>query len=271
MKRVLKGAEPPSLTTYRNAVPNGTWKAMRGDPHHGGQNAYTDCRAQTIEDQGGLCAYCEIGIRDNDPLKSQIEHFHPKSDKATAHNWALDWGNLLAVCNGGHNPHVSAVGFYLAPLDANLSCDAHKERMITAGKLAAQCEGWILNPLQLQANPSLFELERGSGKLIPNIENCAAAPAWLGNKHASIAELVQHTIDMLNLNCDRLTQARRQIIWNIEQNKKKQRQAGYTPQQGLDNLAQRYFQTQWHDFFTTIRICLGQVADAHLHSMQFQG
>lgn len=271
MKRVLKNAEPPTLTTFRNAVPNSTWDQMKDDTQYGGKQAYQDCRAQSIVDQGGLCAYCELDIRNNHPLQCRVEHFHPKSDTTTPHNWALDWQNMLGVCNGGDNPHLATADFHLEPTSENLSCDAHKNKIVQSGRLTASCEGWILTPLQLAVFPCLFHVEKSTGYLMPDTAACANHPPLSGNRHGSVAMLVQHTIDMLNLNCDRLAQARLRIIRDIEHNKKKQRQAGFSAQQGLANLAQRYFRIQWPAFFTTIRLCLGPAADAHLQAISFQG
>jgi uncharacterized protein (TIGR02646 family) len=271
VKKVLKGDEPPLLRSYRQMVPHGEWNQMRNDAHYGGQQAYKDCRIKSIGDQKGLCAYCEIAIHDNNPLRCRVEHFHPKSDTSTAHNWALDWQNMLGVCNGGGNPHQTAEGFHLDPTKANLSCDAHKDKMIQAHKLTEDCEGWILNPLRIATSPALFRLEKSTGYLLPGIVACAASPLYTGNRHASVEALVQHTIEMLNLNCDRLAKARLRIIWDIEQNKKKQRQSGFNAQQGLSNLAQRYFRSYWPGFFTTIRLCLSQAAEAHLHAISYAG
>ena len=271
MKRVVKGTEPTYLTTFRDAIPHGTWEQLRDDPHYGGQNAYQHCRMQSIRDQNGLCAFCEIDIRDGNPLKSRVEHFHPKSDAANNHNWALDWNNMLGVCNGGSNPHLIADGFHLKPTEKNLSCDAHKDRMIQTGRLAQKCEGWIINPLMLAAFPSLFQIHKGTGHLLPDVAGCAALSNWPDKQHTSLESLVQFTIDMLNLNCDRLAQARLRVIWDIERNKRLQRQSGYTPQQGLTNLVHRYFRIQWPAFFTTIRLCLGNVAEEHLLEIHYQG
>jgi uncharacterized protein (TIGR02646 family) len=271
MKRVLKGCEPSILTEYRNAVPLSQWEEMKSNPHFGGQQGYQDCRTTLVSQQGGLCAYCEIDIGDNDPLKCRVEHFHPKSDVNTQHNWALDWQNMIAVCNGGSYQYISADGFYLEPMNENLTCDAHKDRMIQSGKLLAQCDGWILNPVQLAAFPVLFILEKHTGKLLPNSVACSACLPFANNYYASVEALVQHTIDMLNLNCVRLTTARLLVVRDIENSKKKQRLAGFNSQQGLGNLAQRYFQYQWKAFFTTIRLCLGQSAEEYLQSIPFQG
>lgn len=271
MKRVRKGNEPSTLEAYREAAPQSSWEQMKNDPHHEGRQAYQDCRKDSIQDQGGLCAYCEIDIRDNNPLTCRVEHFHPKSDTSTPHNWALDWQNMLGVCNGGSNPHIAADGFVLPPIAENLSCDAHKDRMIQSKQLAEQCEGWLLNPLHMQAFPSLFRLNKSTGFLSPNTAACAAHPPWPNNQHESLEELVRHTIDMLNLNCDRLAQQRLRVIRDIENNKKSQRSQGFSPQQGMSNLAGRYFRITWPGFFTTIRLFLGEAAEAHLQSLHFQG
>ncbi len=243
---------------------------MRDDANFGGPGAYEACRSQLLTDQGGICAFCEIAIHDNDPLKCRVEHFHPKSDISPAHNWALDWNNLIGVCAGGSyrygiEPHTQE------PLAQNLSCDAHKDQMIQSGSLSAQCEGWILNPTQLIASPSLFQVEKSTGKLRPDIAHCTAIPAWPGNQHADVQTLVQHTIDMLNLNCDRLCRARLALVRDIERNKKKQRDQGFSAQQGLGNLATHYLRRRWPGFFTTIRICLGAAAESHLANLAFQG
>ena len=271
MKLVRKTNEPVTLAQFRNATPNAAWNDMREDPHFGGMQAYSDCRTQVISDQGGLCAYCEIDILDNDPLKCRVEHFHPKSDLTGPRNWALDWPNMLGVCNGGSNPHVAAAGFHLAPLAQNLSCDAHKDRQIQASKLPPVCEGWILNPLTLQAFQCLLKISRLNGSIEPDPGACQAAEPWPNNQHASVVELVQHTIDMLNLNCDRLKKSRLTVIRDIEQNKKRQRSQGFNGAQGMENLTQYYFRRTWPGFFTVIRVCLGQAAENHLQSHAYQG
>lgn len=271
VKCILKSVEPLTLNSYRHSKPNSKWEEMKNDPIFNGEDAYRNCRFRIIDDQKGLCAFCEIGIHDNSPLKCRVEHFHPKSDHTTTHNWALDWQNMLAVCSGGSRPEISDPAFYLPPTKENLSCDAHKDMMIQSGKLQENCEGWIINPLQLPSSPSLFQVHKGTGKLKPNLASCAASEPWPGNKHADLATLVQHTIDMLNLNCDRLLQVRLLTIRRIEHDKKNQRTNGIDAQQGLRNLAQKYFMVPWPRFFTTIRFCLGQAAEDHLNHIAFQG
>lgn len=86
MKQVLRQQEPVELVDYRRAVPHSTWEQLKSDVHFGGPVAYNACRTQLIADQGGICAFCEIDIRSNDPRQCRIEHFHPKSDISNAHN-----------------------------------------------------------------------------------------------------------------------------------------------------------------------------------------
>lgn len=269
MKRVTRPQEPIELTNFRQAAPTSTWEQMRNDANYNGPEAYDICREQLIAAQGGICAYCEIDIRDNDPLKCRVEHFHPKSDISAVHNWALDWNNMLGVCAGGSYKHAE-VPYAQEPLADNLSCDAHKDRMIQSRKLQEPCEGWIIDPSLLSASPSLLRLEMSTGKLFPNTGQCETTNAWPGNMHPDMESLVQHSLDMLNLNCDRLCQARLKLIRDIERNKKKQREKGLSPAQGLSNLAARYLRQRWPAFFTTIRLCLGNAAEAHLTNIGFQ-
>jgi uncharacterized protein (TIGR02646 family) len=244
---------------------------MRDDALHGGQASYADCRKTAVADQGGLCAYCEIDIRDNDPLKCRVEHFHPKSDTSTTHNWALDWNNLLAACNGGTHAHVNTAGFHLEPMSDNLSCDAHKDRLIQEKKLNMDCDGWILHPLHIQAPPPLFRVNKSTGELAPDATGCAASPPWPRNRHASVEALVEFTIDALNLNCDRLIAARLEVVRAIEHGKKQKRDAGLNGASGLAALARQYFVRVWPPYFTTVCSCLGPAAETHLKAIAYQG
>lgn len=267
MKRVQRGLEPIQLATYRATNRTATWEQMRANAQ--GRTAYEVTRAQLIDEQGGLCAFCEIDIRDNDSLKCRIEHFHPKSDTSTMHNWALDWHNMLGVCMGGSQRHQQPP-HALEPLQENLSCDAHKDRMIQLGRLNEHCEGWIINPMVMPWFSCLFVLEKSTGRLLP-AENQCAEVSVPGNQHVNTSTLVQHTIDMLNLNCDRLCTARQLVLWDIERNKRSYRQQGIQPQNALRDLAERYFRRRWPGFFTTIRLCLGAAAEQYLIDTGFQG
>ena len=267
MKLVIRLDEPAELSAYRAEHPMIKWEPMRKDAV--GRTVYEVVRQRLLEGQGCLCGFCEVGLHDRDPLKCRVEHFHPKSDRTTAHNWALDWQNMIAVCTGGSQryqqpPHA------LEPLRENLSCDAHKDQMIQGGKLDEQCDGWIINPLELPAFPCLFFLEKSTGRLLPDEQVCAGLNIP-GNRHPSTQHLVQSTIDMFNLNCNRLCEARLRICRDIERSKKKYRQQNIPPERALHELAERHFRNPWPSFFTTIRLCLGTAAEQHLAEINFQG
>ena len=267
MKRIIRLDEPSELTKYRHSSPKSTWEQMRDD--ESGRNAYEAVRLQLLEGQMGLCAFCEIDIHGTEPIQCRVEHFHPKSDISTDHNWALDWHNLMAVCMGGSQRHQEPP-YALEPLRENLSCDAHKDQMIQTGKLADPPEGWIIDPVTLPAFPCLFFLEKSTGKLLPNAERCAEINVPEIN-HSSVEALVQNTITMLNLNCTRLCDARKSVVWDIERQKKSFRLKNISPDQALQTLAERYFRRPWPRFFTTIRLCLGAAAEQYLLDTAFQG
>lgn len=71
-------------------------------------------RKSLLEEQHYLCAYCMHKI-ENNPLRTSIEHWYPLSkDK----EMALDYNNMLAVCDGGEN--------WKGKEKKNLCCDAFK-------------------------------------------------------------------------------------------------------------------------------------------------
>jgi len=256
------------LDDYIQANPEATWEQMRNDNSSGGYEVAHECRARSVQDQKGLCAYCEQEISSDDPLRCRVEHFHPKSDRDESHNWSLDWKNMLAVCDGGSWRIPEENVSY--PLPENLSCDAHKGRMIDIGKIPQNCEGRILNPLEAPAFPNIFTLDKGTGCLKADDTYCIDV-VIPGNTYETTVELVDQTIAILNLNCDRLTEKRILVVRNIEHNKKTLRKNGITPADMPSKLINRYFNKKWPEFFTTIRCCLGKAVDTYLESINYQG
>ena len=270
MKRVRKSDEPPHLTGFRRSRPDATWAELRNDAHFGGMQAYDDVRDTTALDQGRICAYCEIEVDPANALRIRVEHFHSKSDvQANAVNWALHWPNMLAVCLGGGNPAMPAP-FFADPLPANLSCDSHKAHFEQIGRLAIPCDGDVLNPLLTPAYPSLFKYLHSVGELEPDPVACNAT-VIAGNRHASTEALVARTIEVFNLNCIRLCDARLIISRSIERDKKAARQEGLSPDAGLARIASRKFVQSFPQFFTTVRACLGQAAETYLQGIQYNG
>ena len=247
MKRVEKSAEPQSLADFRVKCPNATWEQMRRDALEKGQQAYADCRSQTGADQRGLCAYCEIRLNEDQPHKCRVEHIHPKSDDSSGHNWHLDWQNLLSVCNGGETE-----GCAETPLPDNLSCDAHKKDSHLA-----------VSPLDIPAFPNVFAFDKANWHLHAAPDACALA--------ALDADKLERSVETLNLNCLRLARLRREVLFDIERRKKILRSLGYTARDAAPKLTSGYFRTQWPEFFTTIRCCLGPDAEEYLHSINYRG
>jgi uncharacterized protein (TIGR02646 family) len=261
LKKTNKSLPPNDLTRYAQNFPQHNWDVDFRNSNQGAE--YKAIKELIFNEQGGLCAFCENEI--NDAHKRRVEHFHPKSDITNSnHNWALDWTNVIGVCLGGSDVDTS-----LHPLPANLSCDAYKDHLIVKNKLPIACEGYLLNPLQLSAFPCLFDLNKRTGELKAkdgidneqiNIEN---------NHYNTVTELVEKTIEHLNLNCDRLNRQRLAVLKQYNQEIAKARK-----RQDRDiflKLAKRWFQSRWLSFFTTRRILLNQHAENYLININFIG
>ncbi|HBT97193.1 MAG TPA: TIGR02646 family protein [Desulfobulbaceae bacterium] len=255
MKRVEKGQEPEALLAFRQQQPDATWDEMRNED----RGAAEACWRQAIADQHGLCAYCERKIDGWPAHKRRVEHFHPKSDSSPDKNWHLDWQNMLACCDGGEKE-----GSEQHPLPENLSCDAHKNHLSNEKKLPPQVESELYNPLHLPAFPNFFAFDKRTGELRADAAACAQT--------SLDAAKLTRSIEVSNLNCQRLKDRRRkEIVFNIERNKKTLRQKGYLPEQVPAALVKRYFNGKWPEFFTTIRCCLGKAAEDYLRAVNYQG
>lgn len=263
MKKTNKSSSPSCLSTYAQNNPSALWEDFRADKQ--GQS-YNVVKLQTIQDQGNLCAYCETPYQ-NKPEKFSIEHFHPKSDTSNpAKNWHLDWNNFLAVCKGGRVQDVNSLVPY--PTPENLSCDAYKDHLVTKKKLSECCEGFIFNPLTMP-EMKIFKFNKSNGTLEVDKEACAKISFSDCNHFASFAELAEETLQALNLNCQRLCDARREVFFHHERIIKKAREIGN--KQIREKLAQQWFSIPWPSFFTTRRDLLGKAAENHLKSINYNG
>jgi uncharacterized protein (TIGR02646 family) len=265
MKRVIKGEDPLTLLGYKACKPDATWDDMRNDPFNDGRKAAKDCLNYAINNQKGLCAYCETKLDPARPQGCRVEHFHPKSGTSAGHNWHLDWHNMLAACNGGERDESLDT-----PLPDNLSCDAHKNHLLgNKGRLAGNMKEELVNPLDIPAFPNVFAFSKGSGHLQVDSSACLAAGVDAGK--------LQRTIEVLNLNCHRLSGRRHKIVIDIDKNKKKLRLRNYRPEEAQRLLAKRYFgshssdSSAWPEFFTAIRCCLGQAAETYLQEIRYKG
>ena len=265
MKKIKKGVEPDELTAYRTKHPDAKWEEMRHDGIDNGAAAAKACLRTCIEQQGNVCAYCECSITIQSPQYCRVEHIHPKSDSSKDANWNLDWSNMVGTCAGITAQQERKI----FPHPSNMSCDAYKNYLIQKKKIGTDCENILLNPLTIPEFPPLFDINRFSGELVPH-RDCNTVTIEK-NHFSTTEELVKNTIDVLNLNCDRLCTERLNVLENIEKQIQKARKEGKKPQDFMPKLATYYFKTQWPQYFTTIRCRLGKYAESYLQSVDFQG
>ncbi|HEW98157.1 MAG: TIGR02646 family protein [Candidatus Parabeggiatoa sp. nov. 3] len=262
MKKINKTPGPNALTHFAANNPTARWEPDFKDENGG--DDYHAIRQQIFDDQAGLCAYCETKV-DNLPInKQRIEHFHSKSDDSnSSQNWGLDWNNIIGVCIGGEDADKSK-----HPRPANLSCDAHKNHLISKEHLSAQCEGYLLNPLNISATPCLFNLDKRTGELLPNDTVCQQV-AGIENNFSSVRKLVEETIKALNINCDRLKDQR--LAVRNEYNRQVKAARKKKDREVFTRMAVQWFQNKWPSFFTTRRLLLGQYAEAYLETIDYNG
>lgn len=89
MQPILKGAEPPTLTAWRESQIEAGIEPRYNDLQNPER---ADCRAELLREQGGICCYCNAQIF---WPKMHIEHLVPQSVDRTLE---LVWANLLACC-----------------------------------------------------------------------------------------------------------------------------------------------------------------------------
>jgi len=253
MKRVRKSEEPAGLAKIVQTHPQAKWddQVVR--------KARPEIRRRVANDQGGLCAYCESKLLEYDPDRWGIEHFVAKSLAVSiGPNWHLDWSNMLGVCKGGE----------VDPKPRVLHCDRYKNAVNHQPPLPEDCRGWILNPLELPALPSLFSLDLTTGALSPDAAACQLV-AITNNSHPTLVELVQATIDHLNLNCPKLCEKRRAVGQEIDKQIDRAKARGKT----LEDLVASIFSddTNWPEFFTVYLIRLGAPAMRFLQRSLYRG
>jgi uncharacterized protein (TIGR02646 family) len=110
---IKKSREPNELLAYRK----------KSDASYSGMpwEIKASIKKSLVREQGHLCAYCMSRLPDNgldDPGNTDvtIEHWNPQKPAGgkVAHD-ALDYRNMLAVCNGNRGGH-----------GGNMTCDASK-------------------------------------------------------------------------------------------------------------------------------------------------
>jgi uncharacterized protein (TIGR02646 family) len=163
MKKINKSDEPSQLSEYRDVKPEADWNGFRNN-----SKRYKALKQQLIQDQKGLCAYCENNLLADKQAQGtddfRVEHFHPKNPHEPPPNHALDWKNLLGVCTGGNQRDVIDNRF----TTPDHSCDVPKKNH--------NWVGIILNPLyDVPAFPRYFQyIEQGNdaGKIEVDLQLC---------------------------------------------------------------------------------------------------
>ncbi|WP_295385149.1 retron system putative HNH endonuclease [uncultured Thiodictyon sp.] len=250
--------EPQCLSAFRAKNPAAEWERdFRGTGE--GRACYETLRSTLRQAPTGLCAYCEIRLT---PGNEQIAHFHPKSDRSSNHNWALDWDNLWIGCLGGTrvaDRQIDSDGKPKYPLPGNRSCDEATTDSVL--------DGVILRPDEVPPFPRLFRFLQSPDRLdiAPDAAACTAAGIPV--------ERVEATIEKLNLNCRRLAEARLPLHRQLEYAKKRLRESGADPGAGLRRLAEAHLAIDPDGcrkaFFTVARWSLHRYAEDHLRETQF--
>ncbi|WP_287605186.1 retron Ec78 anti-phage system effector HNH endonuclease PtuB [Thiothrix sp.] len=258
MKNITKGAQPDKLLNYQQQNPNNDWDQFRRK-----KPSYQQVKQQLLTDQGGLCAYCEIDLKQathtTDKDDFRVEHFHPKSDHTTEHNWNLDWNNLLGCCHGGSRADVAEANLRFTSPDH--SCDIPKGNH--------DWDNHILNPLHLPAFPAVFSFSRSDGAMSVQEMNCLSA--GIDENKA------QQTIDLLHLDiaAGRLRRLRKATLDAINASLQNELKKGVSVQEARIKLAQRLLRRNaddhWPRFFSAIRSYLGEAAEEQLKAINYQG
>ncbi len=251
MKRVYKRREEPALLAeYRRKYPEETWEHFRRRCRDG----YRQVKRQILEDQHGLCAYCEISIKEADSAEQaddfRVEHFHPKADSCV-HNYHLDWNNLLGVCHGGSRPDVAEAEQRYSMYGRDRSCDVPKGSKELSEK--------ILNPMRIPGRVRLFSYVEHTGKILVDRKTCPA----------SLRIKAENTIRELNLNAPRLMRLRKAVIDKLDEEVAVFIGEGTELSNALDILAERLvpdYEGNHLAFFSVIRWYLGNAAERIISS-----
>ena len=184
-------APTPGLADYLACVGDDPdWAEFRS---HGSGASYSELRDALTENQHGLCAYCEVALGN---WRRQVEHVILRSDVRLGGAKALDIANMLASCMGGTLEVRLAnedEALYRKPVARNMSCgqakgERHDERFI--------------DPRMLPVAPPLARVFE-NGNIEVDEDACRSADVPAGH--------MARTVEILNLNADRLRLARERL------------------------------------------------------------
>ena len=181
MKAIRRLRTPTSgLAQYLEDVGDKTnWDEFRS---HNSGASYHELREALTQNQHGICAYCEIAIRNQ---RRQVEHVIPQSDDRDGKKRTTDIANMVACCMGG-TVQIDAEDRHRRPGRDNISCGQAKggEKVVD-----------FADPRTLPALPSVLRVI-DDGQIEANKGNC--------KRTGFSADRVTSTIQILNLNTERL-------------------------------------------------------------------
>ncbi|EOS9897832.1 retron Ec78 anti-phage system effector HNH endonuclease PtuB [Vibrio cholerae] len=219
MRRINKSTDSNVLTEYAAKFPDSNWDDFR--LHNNGES-YAAIKAKIFSEQYDICAYCEVGLKDEPNHNKRIEHFVSKSVISSSRNVHLDWFNLIGVCLGGTD-YKNREKY---ELPENLSCDSHKAHIEELSSIADKdWNGKVLSPLSILQDHGLFDFDKVTGNLKPNLQACNEQVIE-GNSHETTLLLVEETIRVFNLNCERLSAARLKLFRQLQNKIKIARKTG---------------------------------------------
>ncbi len=189
--KVIRQLKTPTsgLAQYLKEVgEEANWNEFRS---HNSGASYCELREALTQNQHGICAYCEIAIND---WRRQVEHVIPQSEDDNGKQKATDVANLVACCVGGTR-QIDEEERYTRPSRRNICCGQAKGNKNDAD---------FVDPRKLPALPSLFKIV-DNGQIEADDTNC--------ERTGFSAERVTRTIEILNLNAERL-RLQREKRWN---------------------------------------------------------
>lgn len=197
MKRIRELNKPTlGLAEYLAAVgDDANWDGFRD---HNAGASYSELIEKLIDVQHGLCGYCEINLTE---LDRQIERIIPQGDPQQGVSREVEVTNMIACCKGGTSPvfasseRSSDEDRYLEPVKNNMSCGQAKGDLNDAE---------FVEPRKLPALPSLTKV-LVDGRIEVDEKACESVDI-------SAARVIR-TIEILNLNAERLRSAREKQ-WN---------------------------------------------------------
>lgn len=191
MRKLSRPQEPDDFAAVRQrfsqhyppAAPKKTegerWTAFKNEE----QEMYGQIKTKLLDNQQGLCAFCECKLTDNN---REIEHFQPKSQTTVTQDWTICFGNYTLSCKGRRSTHDDD------------HCGHLKDNM--------NPEGNILCPYDLPDFPLV--------KLVSTDKKIRLVPDTTACRKAGIGvERVQLSLDYLGLNCKTLCESRWEV-WN---------------------------------------------------------